>query len=271
MKKQRGLPFGYGMSKGKVIPLKAEARIVCRIYGLYENGGSLSSITSELQKQLIPYSEANPVWNKHMVKRILENPRYIGTDSYPPILNETVYECVRTIYGQKTQAFRSPVQKPQRYVWKVLECADCGSRLLRLGGRSANKTVLECDGCKKRLEYDTDALLTALMEKLNEVTTDNQTAFIPTQELMRMENDISRRIEKPTDGKATRVMILKAAAMRYSLCPDPEPLTSETPDVDNDTDWMRFKNEVETVLMSTDEINIRLKHNRKENQNGSVG
>lgn len=83
MKKQRALPFGYTMQGGRTEANKAEARIVRRVYKLYENGGSLDSISDLLTKQPVPYFDANPEWNKHKVKRILENERYTGLGGLP--------------------------------------------------------------------------------------------------------------------------------------------------------------------------------------------
>ena len=41
----------------------------------------------------VPYSE-NVGWNKNMVKRVLENDKYLGTDIYPQLISEEVFRAV---------------------------------------------------------------------------------------------------------------------------------------------------------------------------------
>ena len=45
MKKQRSLPFGYEMRKGAIAIHSKEAQIVRRIYQLYEDGGSIITLS----------------------------------------------------------------------------------------------------------------------------------------------------------------------------------------------------------------------------------
>ena len=265
MKKQRALPFGYTMQGGRIEANKAEARIVRRVYKLYENGGSLDSISALLTKQPVPYFDANPDWNKHKVKRILENEKYTGADSFPVILDRDTFLRVRELHGKKTQAWQEPSANPEKHLWKRFTCAKCSGRLKRVGGRKANSSLLECESCGVRIEFPTDKLLQMLMERFQEAITSasqqEPERYAPTAEIMRLENDIARRIAKPTDEHAIRRLILEAAAKRYTLCPDPA--KQESKEASAAPNWQAYKEQVETALITSDgEITIRLKQER---------
>lgn len=263
MKKQRSLPFGYTLRGGLIETVKSEARLVRRIYQMCEDGGSLDSITKALTKQGVPYSDINPEWNKHKVKRILENAKYMGVDGFPAILEREVFERVRALYEQKTQPWHEPVENPQKHVWKRLVCAECGGRLKRVGGRCKDTTLLECDRCGLRIQLRTDALLETLSEQVKTAMAPETepVTYQPTLELMRLESEINRGIEKHNDGKAIRRLIQQAAAKRYALCPRP---AQEEPDtLTADAIWRLFKISVDAALItSTGEIQIRLKQER---------
>lgn len=265
MKKQRALPFGYAIRGGEIEMVQAEAQLVCRIFCMYEDGGSLVSISEALAMQDIPYSDVNPDWNKHKVKRILENLKYTGQDGFPAILESGIYERVRLLHAEKTQPWQSPTESPQKQVWKRIACAECGGRMKRVGGRAKNITLLECESCGKRVQFQTDILLQTLAEKFREATVQKREpiGYQPTSELIKLENQVERGIQKHTDGKATRLLILETAAKRYTLCPNPaQEGAGALPE--DDAIWRSYKNEVDTALMtSAGEITIQLKQERK--------
>ncbi len=64
-----------------------EQQTVKRIFTLYNAGASYQGISDALNQGNIPYSQEVPLWNKHKVKRLLENPRYTGQDDYPAIVD----------------------------------------------------------------------------------------------------------------------------------------------------------------------------------------
>ena len=55
-----------------------EAAVVNRIAGLYLDGLSYQKLADLLNQENIPFSQEAPAWDKHKVKRLLENPRYTG-------------------------------------------------------------------------------------------------------------------------------------------------------------------------------------------------
>ncbi len=254
MKKQRALPFGYGMRSGRIEINGQEAAIVRSIYRIYEAGGSLESIATELQNQAIPYSERNTGWDKNKIKRMLEDARYTGTDRFPAFLTKEQLDTVRELYATRTSPWQTTTENPEKYIWKRLRCMDCEGRIKRIGGRTKDTVILECEGCKKRISFNTDEFKKKLLKQLQETLAPagQLSAYQPTQELLRLKNQIGRGIEKPMDGKSIRLLILQAAAKRYSLCP------GEVSDIVK-ADWQMFKDRVIAAHIGAGDIRLQLK------------
>lgn len=105
--------FGYKMRKGTMVIVPAEAKTVERIFELYASGESLADITKALCLDNVPYStEAG--WNKMCVKRIIENPKYIGTEIYPRIISDDVFKEAEKmrLYKNKEYGYRKSQYKP---------------------------------------------------------------------------------------------------------------------------------------------------------------
>ena len=66
------------MQWGKIVLQEQEASVVRWIYQTYLSGASYNELVETLRKQTIPYITGK-LWNKNMVARILENPKYTGT------------------------------------------------------------------------------------------------------------------------------------------------------------------------------------------------
>ena len=94
MAKNRYLPFGYRLQDGEIVLDTQEAEIVKRTFEEYAAGGSYANIAGLLQCSGVRYHKDTPVWNKHMVKRMLENNRYTGTKGYPAIIPESLFQAV---------------------------------------------------------------------------------------------------------------------------------------------------------------------------------
>ena len=87
----RKILYGYRIRNGILEIVPEEQQTVKRIFTLYNAGASYQGISDALNQGNIPYSQEVPLWNKHKVKRLLENPRYTGQDDYPAIVD---MECI---------------------------------------------------------------------------------------------------------------------------------------------------------------------------------
>lgn len=102
----RRILYGYRIENGILAVLPQEGAIVERIAMLYIEGASYQKISDTLNKEQVPFSEEAPLWNKHKVKRLLENPRYTGTGGYPPILKLEIFQKVQQQIREKTANYR---------------------------------------------------------------------------------------------------------------------------------------------------------------------
>ena len=74
------------------------------LYGYRIENGALA-VVEALNGDGVPYSAEAPEWNKHKVKRLLENPRYTGADGYPAILDEDTFQAVQEQIRSKTVGY----------------------------------------------------------------------------------------------------------------------------------------------------------------------
>jgi hypothetical protein len=173
------------------------------------------------------YHKGKPEWNKHMVKRILENRRYLGTDKYPAIISKETYLLAGNIRGEKNRPATEPASvKTMR---KSAVCAICGSGLKRHTKKIVKeKWYCEGDGCDFSPQI-TDALLIGQATDLLNLAIQNPAIIeIPPIELRprdievtRLANEINRELDKTDcDEEYVKILIMARAAAQYGICPD---------------------------------------------------
>ena len=92
MAKNRRIPFGYQMKNGEIVTQPRELYAVSKIFADYLKGKSLLEISRSMQEEQIPYHPGEDFsWNKNMVKRILENEKYLGTETYPQLISADIF------------------------------------------------------------------------------------------------------------------------------------------------------------------------------------
>ena len=102
--KNRKILYGYTIENGGFVIYPQEAKIVKRIFEIYQSGESYQGISDILNAENIPYSEDSASWNKHKIKRMLENPRYTGECGYPEIIQSEDFQAVKAMICSKTAA-----------------------------------------------------------------------------------------------------------------------------------------------------------------------
>lgn len=84
---QKEAPIGFKADEnGKIAPDEYEQELIRRVYDLYLQGNSMRKI-SQIMQSSAPIRNAN--WEVERVKRILDNPIYIGKQRW----NGEVYDC----------------------------------------------------------------------------------------------------------------------------------------------------------------------------------
>lgn len=100
---KRKMLYGYLIRNGELTVKADEAATVRKVFVNYLEGLSYQAIAEMLNEEKIPYSLEVADWNKHKVKRLLENSRYIGEKEYPAIIDaETFANVLQLIQSKAT-------------------------------------------------------------------------------------------------------------------------------------------------------------------------
>lgn len=228
MPKNRTIPFGYGMKNGEITTNPKEVYAVVTIFDEYLNGKSLSEIANLMQYENIRYSEDSDYWNKNMVKRIIENEKYLGNDTYPQIIAENIFKQANEKRVRKATRLNL-ISDDLQEIRKRTYCSECGHRLSRIGGNSKYEHW-DCRNpdCYK-LEYRlTDQMIIgavlnvlnsaianpSLLESGGEIST-----YSPTADIVRKQNEINHMTDSPqVDFDRVKAEIFRLAEMKYDCC-----------------------------------------------------
>ncbi len=224
MAKNRTIPFGYMMENGRITTNPKEVLAAAMIFSEYLSGKSLSKIAEQLR---VPYSE-NSMWNKNMVKRILENEKYLGTDEYPQLISEDVFKRVRQKMTMKATSL-CVIPKELQDIRKITFCHECGHRIFRSGGNSRpEKWDCHNKECEKFSYRLTDQMLTgailciinAVIANPTLIESDSEiSSYKPNGEIIIKQNEINRLIDDPySDTEQVKNEIFRLAEMKYDRC-----------------------------------------------------
>ena len=228
MPKNRVIPFGYCMRNGEITVDFNESKAVARIFEEYLNGSSLQQIARLMELEKIRYSEDSEHWNKNMVKRIIENEKYLGNEKYPQIIGDKFFTQAnekRMLKATSVCVIPEDLQEIRNRTY----CLECGHRLSRIGGncRSAKWDCRNPD-CY-RLEYQlTDQMIIGvvltvlnaaianpnLIENNGEIST-----YSPTADVIRGQNEINQMIDSTQlDFDRIKSELYRLTEMKYDCC-----------------------------------------------------
>ena len=159
----------------QVVIIEREAEVVRNVFSLYVQGNSLKTISERLNMMPISYAGGDRKWDKNMVKRILENKKYIGDKDYPVIIPPETAELALKCKDKKcAEISENDKIKLDMYRAKAC-CAICGAKMKRSHAGSGERrriywqcTNAECDG--NRHLFREKILDNMLLELLNELT-----------------------------------------------------------------------------------------------------
>ena len=226
---QRKIPFGYKMAGGEIVLHQEEAEAVAFIYDSYRGGDSYLTIANAMSELGIRYHRANPEWNKHMVKRILENPKYAGQGEYPTILSADLWHRAQDVRDGKTAAW---VSQPVcvEMVKRRFYCGECGSAISKDASSIRGTRWWHCSNteCPVTLMIKDTAFEEAVTALLNRLITSPEllgskepSALRTSLEAVRMQNEINRELGKADmDEDYLTALILGCAAEKYAVLDD---------------------------------------------------
>lgn len=228
MPKNRVIPFGYCMKNGEITTIPKEVYAVSTIFSEYLNGSSLLQIAKLMESEKIRYSTDSDRWNKNMVKRIIENKKYLGTDKYQQIIDEDIFRQANEKRVRK-DATLCVISDDLQEIRKVTYCAECGEKLFRKtngkGREYWNCGNLDCFKYEYRLtdQMIIGAVLTVLNTAIaNPSLIENSgeiSVYSPTVDVIRKQNEINQMTDSlQVDFDKVKVEILRLAEMKYNCC-----------------------------------------------------
>lgn len=228
MKQNRYLPFGYRIVNGALAINEIEAEAVRHIYADYLSGQSYQSIAAKMSAGAVPYKTDSSVWNKHMVKRILENSRYTGEKGFPVVIEPDCYHAISEIIQQKNIC--QPISEKLSIIRKKLYCFNCGSRYERDGRNPEYESwCCKAEGRIGRRISD-EILLESICTALNNVIAQSgllgqreRPPYETSLDVTKLNNQINRELEKTeVDSDYVKLLIFNCTAEKYAFCSDYE-------------------------------------------------
>ena len=228
MSRKRDIPFGYKMEMSRIVPDEAEANIVKKIFSLYLAGDSLKRISEQMEASGTQYHAGTCEWNKNMVKRILENNRYIGTESYPRLVDPKDFAEARRRCAEKQQKTVS-CPEPIQALSKKTVCATCGERMYRLPKKGwSTRWVCQNRECGQavtladdRYRAEIDCALARLDQSPTLLDPPVPDEHPMTPDILRLQNELTAAFNRGTETpEYMRSLIFALAAEQYNNLPD---------------------------------------------------
>ena len=248
----RKILYGYQIHDGALTIQPQEAEVVKRIFAAYLSGTLQWKISNALNAEGLIYSQSRPEWTKNRISFILKNPRYMGADGYPALLDDETFQAVQQSI-RKQRGKRKAHDRPVLRLRDRLYCQHCGGRLKRIFGGSSKRPdtlYLQCEQCGARPVIPDETLLAEVRRQAAEYTptAPATTAYAPSGEVVRLTNAINRGLEKPEQPEEVVSLILQGITARYACLP------SETPPIDLPRllQEERYEQAVQSVIISAD-------------------
>lgn len=227
---QRKTPFGYMIRNGETVPCPTEADAVRSIFTRYLAGASYARIAEEMSQGSIPYHQHTAQWNKHMVKRILENRKYLGTGLYPRLVSDEDFLAVRLRREEKTDY--APCPASLNPIREKAVCGACGGRITR-DTKSHGRPRWVCGNpdCGDIVHVSDEALQERVMERLRQLaespgllTPPYIPEPTPSADAQRIQNELNLCFNRADiNPDYMKSLIFAIAAEKYAALHDPTP------------------------------------------------
>ena len=216
------------MQKGEIIAEPTENQAVKDIFKLYLDGKSMSEIARQMSICQISYNGITFDWNKNMVKRILENEKYLGKDGYPVLIDNETFNHANARKKSKATSVNE-ISEELKIIRSLTYCKECGHRLSRIGGNTqTDKWDCRNPECSRFNYRLTDNMIKdILLHILNAVIanpdlldTDSEiSAYTTNIKVKCQQNEINRLMDNPEiDSEKVKTEILRLAELKYDCC-----------------------------------------------------
>ena len=208
----RYVAFGYEITDGQFSVIESEKTIVQNIFGLYLNGKSFNEISTRMNDAGVSYNNDGRQWNKNIIKRIMENRRYIGEKGFPQIITSETFDMAERIRLSK---FTPPTPEEKQildFYQEGVVCSECGSNLQRYKGskikRGGINTYRRCsnENCignlnpinEKKLNLIVVGIMNELIDNYTQIKGVTQSNDAMGTEVIKLENELADEMMKIT-------------------------------------------------------------------------
>ena len=216
------------MQKGEIIAEPTESQVVKDIFKLYLDGKSMSEIARQMSISQVSYNGITFDWNKNMVKRILENEKYLGKDGYPVLIDSKTFYHANVRKKSKATSVNE-ISEELKIIRSLSHCTECGHRLSRFGGNTqTDKWDCRNPECSRFNYRLTDNMIKdILLHILNAVIanpdlldTDSEiSGYTPSIKVKCQQNELNRLMDNPQiDSEKVKTEILRLAELKYDCC-----------------------------------------------------
>lgn len=278
--KNRRFPYGYEMENGQIIICNTEAETIKYIFSEYIKGSNLNEISEFLTNRKTEYLPGKYTWNKSRVKRIIEDSRYLGDDTYSAIIDSDTFRKANNEKSNRRTNMTPVVCAENKPLVRSVICGKCGEKLFHVTDNTQKhheKWYCKSKSCKygipmtiSELEKEITSIFNRLIaEPTLAEHTDSEISAEPSLEITKMENEIERKLEALDFNKTElQDLILQCASKKYDdyksvrhitdrLKADFEqssPLSSCSPEL--------FDRTVATVILNSNKaVSLKLKNN----------
>ncbi len=224
--KIRNIPYGYQYKNGSIAIHEKETETVKRIFTEYLNGLSLLKIAEQLNNEQIEYMPGVCGWNKSKIKRIIEDERYLGTNGYPPIIDEDTHKTLIQIKSEKNTQKGTDRKADIFNLGVPILCPKCGSKMCRRhdsNRKCQDWWLCQNDNCKKTIGISDNDLIYGITECLNTIISNPDIIETVTAvdkesslDVRRLENEIIRMLDSHGfDKSSLRKKMLECVSVKY--------------------------------------------------------
>lgn len=189
---------------GTVAIHQEETKIVKRIFSEYLSGKSLLKIADRLNDERIEYMPGVYGWNKSRIRRLIEDERYLGTNDYPPIIDEDMHKTLIQIKSEKNTQKHINRKSDIFNLDAPVICPNCNGKMYRRHDscREINE-FWYCKNCRMNVNIADRDFLGKITDLLNNVIknpniikiSDSPTEIKTSTDVIRLENEINRELE----------------------------------------------------------------------------
>lgn len=224
--KIRNIPYGYQYKNGSIAIHEKETETVKRIFTEYLNGLSLLKIAEQLNNEQIEYMLGVCGWNKSRIKRIIEDERYLGTNGYPPIIDDDTHKTLMQIKSEKNTQKGTDRKADIFNLGVPILCPKCGSKMCRRHDskrKCQDWWLCQNNNCKNIISISDNDLIYGITECLNTVISNSDIIETvtdadkePSLDVYRLENEIGRVLDSHSFNKNTlRKKMLECVSLKY--------------------------------------------------------